>query len=91
MDMEDDPYRRLSGVVRQEGGFVKTLTPYMEFVWADYFRPLIKLKSLNADFNRSVNMAMAFAAAPEAATLPDYKTLRQVDCFVWLIGVNFCP
>jgi hypothetical protein len=73
MDMEDDPYRSLAGVVRQEGGFTKTLAPYMEFVWADYFRPLIKLKTLNADFSGSVKKAMALATAAGAAQLPGYK------------------
>jgi hypothetical protein len=72
MDMEDDPYRSLAGVVRQEGGFIKTLTPYMEFAWADYFRPLIKSKALKADFTACVHKAKILAAAPEASALPGY-------------------
>jgi hypothetical protein len=75
LDMEDDPYRSLAGVVRQEGGFTKTTTPYMEFVWADYFRPLIKLKTLVADFNGSTKKAMTLACAPAAAKLPGYKSM----------------
>ncbi len=73
LDMEDDPYRSLAGVVRQEGGFNKTLTPYMEFAWADYFRHQNKLKALNADFTGTVKKALALASAPEAAKLPGYK------------------
>ena len=34
----DDPYRSLAGAVRENGGFAKTLTPYSEFLWADFFR-----------------------------------------------------
>ena len=37
-DMEDDPYRSLAGDARQQGAFTKTMTLYMEFTWADYFR-----------------------------------------------------
>lgn len=73
-DMQDDPYRSLAGVVRQEGGFTKTQTPYMEFAWADYFRPLIKPKQLQTDFNGSVKKAMLLAKAPEAAHLPGFIT-----------------
>ena len=72
VDMEDDPYRSLAGFVRQEGGFTKTQTPYMEFQWADYFRPLISLKAVKADFDGAVRNAKKLALAPEAAKLPGY-------------------
>ncbi len=71
-DMENDPYRSLAGFVRQEGGFTKTLTPYMEFTWADYFRPLISMKALKADFDEAVRKAKRLAAASEAAGLPGF-------------------
>ena len=73
LDMEDDPYRSLAGVVRQEGGFTKTHTPYVEFLWANYFRPLIKLKLLKSDFAEAVKAAKKLASAPEAAKFPGYK------------------
>ncbi len=72
LDMEDDPYRSLAGVVRQEGGFTKTLTPFMEFSWANYFRSLIKLKELKSDFNGAVRKAVQLASQPDAAKLPGY-------------------
>ena len=71
-DMEDDPYRSLAGFVRQEGGFTKTLTPYIEFTWADYFRPLISLKEIKSDFNDAVRRATKLAHAPEAAKLSGF-------------------
>ncbi len=71
-DLEDDIYRSLAGFVRQEGGFTKTQEPYAEFLWADYFRPLINAKSLKADFDGWVRKAKKMAAAPEAAHLPGY-------------------
>ena len=70
--MEDDPYRSLAGFVRLVGGFNKTMTPYMEFQWADYFRPLIKPKSLQVNFEKSVAKAKVLAHGPEAGHLPGY-------------------
>jgi hypothetical protein len=37
-DLRDDPCRSLAGEVRQAGGFAKDISPYVEFLWADYFR-----------------------------------------------------
>lgn len=72
-DMEDDPYRSLAGCVRQQGGFTKTETPYMEFTWADYFRPLVSMKEIKSDFDKAVKKAKNLAAAKEAAKLPGYN------------------
>ena len=71
-DMEDDPYRSLAGFVRQRGGFTKTETPYMEFTWADYFRPLISAKMLKANFDKAIQDAKDFAQNKSAAKLPGY-------------------
>jgi hypothetical protein len=71
-DMEDDPYRSLAGFVREAGGFIKTMTPYMEFQWARYFRPLVKLRALESDFKGTVQKAKVLAAKPEARGLPGY-------------------
>jgi hypothetical protein len=71
-DMDDDPYRSLAGEVQQRGGFAKTTTPYMEFIWADYFRPLIKPKDLKSDFKAAVKRALKLGAADAAAELPGY-------------------
>ncbi len=70
--MQDDPYRSLAGIVRLEGGFAKTQTPYMEFQWADYFRPMIKLKALMADFDKCMQKARILSSAPAAAHLPGF-------------------
>jgi hypothetical protein len=34
----DDLYRSIAGAVRRRGGFVKDMTPFAEFKWADFFR-----------------------------------------------------
>lgn len=71
-DMQDDPYRSLAGFVRLEGGFNKSDTPYMEFVWADYFRSKIALKFLKNDFEAALRWARKLAAEDEARALPGY-------------------
>jgi hypothetical protein len=70
--MEDDPCRSLAGFVRLDGGFAKTQTPYVEFQWANYFRPLFKLKVLKQDFRSCVRKAKVLASAPAAAHLPGF-------------------
>lgn len=71
-DMQDDPYRSLAGFVRLEGGFSKTATPYMEFVWADYFRDKITAKILKNDFETALQTAKKLAASDDAKALPGY-------------------
>ena len=71
-DMQDDPYRSLAGFVRLEGGFTKTDTPYMEFVWADYFRGKIAAKILKNDFESALRQAKKLAASDDANALPGY-------------------
>ena len=44
-EMRDDPYRSLAGELRIIGGFAKDLTPFTEFVWADFFRSASRLKT----------------------------------------------
>lgn len=72
-DMEDDPYRSLAGMVRAAGGFEKTETPYVEFSWANYFRPLIKRSQLKGNFEKALHKATMLAKAPGAKDLPGYK------------------
>ena len=38
----DDPYRSLAGELRRAGGFAKDITPFSEFIWADYLRRRVK-------------------------------------------------
>ena len=69
----DDPYRSLAGYVRNAGGFEKTPTAFAEFVWADFFRPRIRIGGTRAEFHNCVDGAVRLAMSPEAAHLPGYK------------------
>lgn len=76
-DMEDDPYRSLAGDARQQGAFTKTMTPYMEFTWTDYFRRLIKLQKVRSNYNGALKKAIALCAAPDADGLPGYTAATK--------------
>lgn len=70
--MHDDPYRSLAGEVRQAGGFSKDVTPFSEFLWADFFRACIGRKLLDHDFSAALRKAIKIAGAQEARYLPGW-------------------
>lgn len=67
----DDVYRSLAGFVRDEG-YAKTPSPFAEFVWADFFRRLIPIEDLEADFDAAVRLAVALARSDQAKGMPGY-------------------
>lgn len=71
-DMQDDPYRSIAGFVRRDGGFLKSQTPFAEFVWANYYRPLIPLKLVKNNFDKALKQAMKLSHVDEAASLPGF-------------------
>jgi hypothetical protein len=70
--MEDDPYRSLAGELRWNGGFAKDSTPFAEFLWADFFRPRIKAKTIRSDFQAALTEAVALARTGDADYLPGW-------------------
>jgi hypothetical protein len=70
--MEDDPYRSLAGALRYKGGFAKDSTPFAEFLWADFLRPRIKVKTIKADFDAAVDQALMIAKTGDADYLPGW-------------------
>jgi hypothetical protein len=71
-DLKDDPYRSLAGELRRAGGFAKDTTPFSEFLWADFLRRKMSRKSVEADFSRSMEKALAFAKSKDAVYLPGW-------------------
>jgi hypothetical protein len=69
--LRDDPYRSLAGLVRDEGGFAKDLTPFSEFLWADFFRTKISKKTMS-NLNEALASALKFAKTKEASYLPGW-------------------
>jgi hypothetical protein len=70
--MEDDPYRSLAGELRNVGGFAKDSTPFSEFLWADFLRPRIEMKSIQADFEAALAQAISLAKTGDADYLPGW-------------------
>jgi hypothetical protein len=70
--LKDDPYRSLAGELRHAGGYAKDLTPFSEFLWADFLRGRIKAKSIAADFDTALARALKLAKSKEADFLPGW-------------------
>ncbi len=71
--LKDDPYRALAGFVREHMGFKKVMTPFAEFLWADYFRKIIPKDVIKDHFKKALRMAVKASRLPGAAHLPGYE------------------
>lgn len=76
--LKDDPYRSLAGEVRKAGGYAKEAAPYVEFLWADFFRPLFRKSDLRSSGGQGlpeslVTEAVALARSPKARFLPGWS------------------
>jgi hypothetical protein len=71
-DLKDDLYRGLAGEVRKSGAFAKDVTPFSEFLWADYYRTQLPVKSLQKDWEATLTLACHLAKLPEARYLPGW-------------------
>ena len=70
--LQDDPYRSLAGELRRIGGYAKDVTPFSEFLWADFLRTHVPLRTLEADFQKALTKAKKIAATQEARYLPGW-------------------
>lgn len=68
----DDPYRSLAGELRRAGGYAKDTTPFSEFLWADFLRPLIRREHIKKHFQRAVQEAVHLAQSQKANYLPGW-------------------
>ena len=73
VSMVDDPYRSLAGEVRRAGGFAKDVTPFSEFLWADFYRPRIDISLIEQDLDRAVTDAKRLSHESEARHLPGWS------------------
>jgi hypothetical protein len=76
--LEDDPYRSLAGLVRAAGGFAKDQAPFVEFLWADYFRPLVAARLIKKDPRRAARVATRLARSQAARYLPGWTGKTSV-------------
>jgi hypothetical protein len=68
----DDVYRSLAGHVRKNGGYNKSPSPFAEFIWADFFRRLIPIEDVEADFDAALKLAVPLAKNERARNMPGY-------------------
>jgi hypothetical protein len=71
--LEDDPYRSLAGLVRAAGGFAKDQAPFVEFLWADFFRQHIAARTLKKNLRRATRAGIRLAQSSEARYLPGWS------------------
>jgi hypothetical protein len=70
--LKDDPYRSLAGELRRIGGFAKDITPFSEFLWADFLRRKISRKSVEDNFEKALEKALQFGKGQDANYLPGW-------------------
>jgi hypothetical protein len=70
--LADDPHRSLAGELRRAGGFAKDMTPFSEFLWADYLRDTIGREAIEKDFEKALQKALKLARDSKAAYLPGW-------------------
>ena len=70
--LKNDPYRSLAGDLRHAGGYSKDMTPFSEFLWADFLRQRIKRKSIDKDYGAALARAVRLAKSADAAFLPGW-------------------
>jgi hypothetical protein len=70
--LKDDPFRSVAGELRRIGGFAKDITPFSEFLWADFMRRRISRSLAEDDFAKALKQAMKLAKSEEASYLPGW-------------------
>jgi len=70
--LKDDPFRSLAGELRRAGGFAKDITPFSEFLWADFLRRRLPRKIVGKDFEQAMEKALALARSKDAIYLPGW-------------------
>lgn len=71
-ELTDDPFRSLAGALRRAGGYAKDVTPFSEFMWADFMRRRMKARRLKDDFDGALAEAMTLAKSEAAQHLPGW-------------------
>ncbi len=71
--LKDDPYRSLAGLVRRAGGFAKDQEPFVEFLWADFFRRRVPLRAIKRQPRAATALGVKLARSSEARYLPGWS------------------
>jgi hypothetical protein len=71
--LTDDPYRGVAGLVRRAGGFAKNQEPFVEFLWADFFRRRIPARMIKREPHRATELGLKLARSSQARYLPGWS------------------
>jgi hypothetical protein len=71
--LRDDPYRSLAGRVRHAGGYAKSVAPFAEFLWADFYRSRVSAALVRRDLRRAVREGTKLARSAAARYLPGWS------------------
>jgi len=71
--LQNDPFRSLAGLVRMAGGYAKDEAPFAEFLWADYFRPRVDARLIDARPARATRLGVKLARSRDASYLPGWS------------------
>jgi hypothetical protein len=72
-ELTDDPFRSLAGAIKRAGGYAKSIAPFSEFRWADFFRERISRTLVERDFGRALAIGMNLAQSSQSAGLPGWQ------------------
>jgi hypothetical protein len=70
--LRDDPFRSLAGAVRRAGGYAKDVKPFVEFVWADFFRQHFTARDVQRRWDQTLDEALDRAHHRDARFLPGW-------------------
>ena len=78
-EMQDDPYRSLAGLVRRSGGYAKDQAPFVEFIWADFFRPRVSARLIRREPAAATRIGVRLARSFDARYLPGWTGAAGVS------------
>jgi hypothetical protein len=70
--LHDDPYRSLANRVHAAGGYAKSVLPFAEFMWADFFRARISAGKVRRRAPLAVREGVKLARSASARYLPGW-------------------
>ena len=72
-ELHDDPFRSFAADVRESGGYAKPMEPFLEFLWANFFRNQLSRKLLEKHPRKAIEKALKLAKSPGAQHLPGWS------------------
>jgi hypothetical protein len=72
VNLSNDPYRSLAGLVRSNGTIKKVKIPFSEFTWVNFFRKHFDEKAVEEMLHSNIKNAIHLAQSTIAKDIPGY-------------------